>query len=460
MAPKMSNMTNAEAGLVGRWRSRGYGWLLEVGHNGWAIEDVTAISRAPADSGGAGTFAQAFEQAPATDANVIQLTHRGDTTAYVFDRCAPNVQLPNLQAQTDTNALRNFDVFCRTFAENYAFFELRRVNWAESCARVRATLTAQSDSDALRRALADLVAPLRDAHVSVVAGDVTIDVTSPVRERKLALQKAFGVPGWATDRLAYTQGIQRAFGEMFLGGRFRATSNMMMIYGEIEPGIGYVTIFGEFGHADTARARAALDLPRPRLEAASFLADERAAMERALDDVATALAATKAVIIDARLNYGGYDRLGLALAGRFTTVPRVAFRKKAWTPSGFVGEQAIVVEPRTPSLANRPVYLLTSRQTASAGEILVLGLMACPNVTRVGEATLGILSDNLYKRLPNGWEVSLSNEIYEAPSGALYEAAGIPPDVETHVFDPKDVRGGFHHAVDRAVALATAKVSS
>jgi len=451
--------TDMEAKLTGRWRARGYGWLLDVGQGGWAIQDVTAISRAPADGGAAGTCADAFEQTPSGEPSAIRLKHRGDLTTYVFDRCPPNLKLPNLEAGSDNDALRNFDVFARTFAENYAFFDLRHVNWAQSCANVRARLNARSDSDALRNAIADLVAPLRDAHVSIVAGDTVVDVTSPVRERKLALQKAFAVPAWAQDRMAYTQGLQRAFGEMFLGGRFRATSNTMMIYGEIAPGIGYVTIFGEFGHADTERSRAALDLPRPRLEAASFLADEIAAMERALDEVATALASTKAVIIDARLNYGGYDRLGLALAGRFTDTPRVAYTKKAWTPAGFVNQQSIHIELRTPSLANRPVYLLTSRQTASAGEILVLGLMACPNVTRVGEATLGILSDNLYKRLPNGWEVSLSNEIYEAPDGALYEAAGIPPDIETPVFDPADVRGGFRHAVERAVALAKAKVS-
>lgn len=451
-------MTNGEP--AGRWRARGYGWLLSVSPDGWSMEDVTTISRAHADGGGPGTFAQAFELAHRADPNVLCLKHRGDVTTYVFDRVPTAARFAPVQSHVDRDALRNFDVFARTFAENYAFFDLRNVDWAECCARVRAMLRPDAGDDALRAALAELVAPLKDAHVSIVAGHATIDVTSPVRDRKLALQKAFGVPGWAQDRHAYTQGIQRAFGEMFLGGRFRATSNMMMIYGEIAPGIGYVTIFGEFGHADTARARAALDLPRPRLEAASFLADEAAAMEHALDEVAVGLAATKAVIVDARLNYGGYDRLGLALGGRFTNVPRVAYTKKAWTPEGFVSEQSITIEPRSLSLSGRPVYLLTSRQTASAGEILVFGLMACPNVTRVGEATLGILSDNLYKRLPNGWEVSLSNEVYQAPDGALYEAVGIPVDVETPVFDARDVRGGFRHAVDRAAALATAKVSS
>jgi C-terminal processing protease CtpA/Prc len=224
----------------------------------------------------------------------------------------------------------------------------------------------------------------------------------------------------------------------------------MMIYGEIDPGVGYVSLFGEFGHAATARACAALDLPRPRLEAASFLADEIAAIEQSLDEVAHAFADMRAVIVDARLNYGGYDRIALEFAGLFTDRRRIAYRKKAWTGNGFTSSQSIEIAPRKHSLSHLPVCLLTSRQTASAGEILVLGMMSCPNVTRVGEATLGILSDNLYKPLPIGWEVSLSNEIYEAPDGALYEAVGIPPQVETPVFDPADVRAGLRAAVDRA----------
>ena len=284
-------------------------------------------------------------------------------------------------------------------------------------------------------------------------------MTSPIRDRKEKVLQAFGAPPWSQDRLVYTQTIQKAFGEMFLHGRYRATSNHMMIHGEIEPGVGYVSLFGEFGHAETARARAALDLPRPRLEAASFLGDEIAAIDKSLEEVARAFASMRAVIVDARLNYGGYDRLALDFAGLFTDRPRLAYRKKAWTGNGFASSQEIGIAPRSHSLSHLPVFLLTSKQTASAGEILVLGMMSCPNVTRVGEATLGILSDNLYKPLPIGWEVSLSNEIYEAPDGALYEAAGIPPQVEIPVFDSADVRGGFRVAVDQAMEIVRSRLT-
>jgi carboxyl-terminal processing protease len=451
-------MVDAQDDLAGRWLSRGYGWMLDVAPSGFTVFDITPLSRIAVDRGAPGSFAVAFEIVGRTGADAFQARHRGDVTTYSFDRSPAGFAVPAEDVAIDHGAERSFEVLWRTFADHYAFFGLRAVDWERSYRRIRPKVVATMDEDSLRGICAELIAPLRDAHVSIAAGDVVLDATSPVRDRKIALQKAFGVPAWASDRQAYTSGIQKAFGEMFLGGRFRATSNTMMIYGEIAPEIGYVTIFGEFGHADTARSRAALDLPRSRLEAASFLADETAAIETALDEVAAGLAHTRAVIVDARLNYGGYDRLSLVLAGRFVDRPCVAYRKKAWTQGGFVNHQAIEVAPRALSLAGRPVYLLTSRQTASAGEILVLAMMGAGDITRVGEATLGILSDNLYKRLPNGWEVSLSNEVYEASDGALYEGVGIPPDVETVVFDPADVRGGFRHAVDKAAALAQKKL--
>jgi C-terminal processing protease CtpA/Prc len=52
-----------------------------------------------------------------------------------------------------------------------------------------------------------------------------------------------------------------------------------------------------------------------------------------------------------------------------------------------------------------------------------------PGVTLMGQRTAGMLSDNLLKPLPNGWEVSLSNEIYAAHDGVVFEGLGVAPDV-------------------------------
>ncbi|HEY1706968.1 MAG TPA: S41 family peptidase [Rhizomicrobium sp.] len=434
---------------AGLWQSRGYGWLLDVAPAGdFTVYDITQISGVAVDSGP--LFEEVFDNVVCESPSVLRLTHRGDVTTYWFDRLgAMPAQCAGDFASDD--ARRNFEVLWRQFRENYAFFPLRGVDWEQSYRTFRPRVGANISREDLWQVFRDLIGPLRDTHVKISDGPRTLDVTSPIRDRKQKLIETFNAPPWSESRLKYTQVLQQALGDMFLGGRFRTASNHMMIYGEIAPAIGYVTLFGEFGHAGTPCASAALDLPRPRAEAAPFLADEIAAINASLDEIAIAFADMRAVIVDARLNYGGYDRLALEFAGLFTDQPRVAYRKKAWTGNGFTSSQDIGVALRKHTLAHLPVALLTSKQTASAGEILVLGMMACPNVTRIGEATLGILSDNLYKPLPIGWEVSLSNEVYEAPDGALYEAIGIPPEIETPVFDPADVRAGLHIAVQRAL---------
>ena len=68
----------------------------------------------------------------------------------------------------------------------------------------------------------------------------------------------------------------------------------------------------------------------------------------------------------------------------------------------------------------------------------------------MGQDTAGMLSDNLLKPLPNGWELSLSNEIYTSCDGQVFEGRGIAPDVP----EISDGRGAI-----RARAAGVADVS-
>jgi C-terminal processing protease CtpA/Prc len=110
------------------------------------------------------------------------------------------------------------------------------------------------------------------------------------------------------------------------------------------------------------------------------------------------------------------------------------------------------VEPEGPIQITRPIFLLTSQATASAAEAFVYFMMAFPHVTRVGEKTRGVLSDMLLMRLPNGWETSISNEVYTAVNGICYESSGIPPQVEAPVFNPTNFYGDLNRTVEHAVS--------
>jgi carboxyl-terminal processing protease len=94
---------------------------------------------------------------------------------------------------------------------------------------------------------------------------------------------------------------------------------------------------------------------------------------------------------------------------------------------------------------------MTSNVTVSAAEILTLAMRALPNVTHVGETTRGSLSDMLAKRLPNGWSVTLSNEVYLDAHGKGWEGAGIAPSLAIPVFIGDDDPAASHARALRAL---------
>ena len=74
--------------------------------------------------------------------------------------------------------------------------------------------------------------------------------------------------------------------------------------------------------------------------------------------------------------------------------------------------------------------MLTSQQSASATDMLALSSMELKNLKRIGSHTNGAISDALQKTLPNGWNYSLSNEVYTDNNDVCYENIGVPVNYE------------------------------
>lgn len=60
----------------------------------------------------------------------------------------------------------------------------------------------------------------------------------------------------------------------------------------------------------------------------------------------------------------------------------------------------------------------------------MLGSLSFNNFERLGSKTNGIFSELLWKQLPNGWEYSLSNEVYMDTKNKTYEGDGIDVDFD------------------------------
>ena len=97
------------------------------------------------------------------------------------------------------------------------------------------------------------------------------------------------------------------------------------------------------------------------------------------------------------------------------------------------------------SETDRPQVHLVNRE-ASTGPTRRL--------TRIGERTHGELSDVMERHLPNGWTVMLSNELYRAADGEIYEGRGVPPHVRIPFLRPEDVDAGRDPMLDRVLAGA------
>lgn len=446
---------------LGCWASRGYGWVLEFSERGYTLHHASRINLLAAEHGTPEDFFAAYDVTAHTP-DRLSLHQAGDITRYDFH---PLPQLPAVTRIAAPGAVRdpqpNFETLWQVFDEHYAFFGLHGVDWAQMYQRQCARVHAASSDDALARVFADMLLPLEDGHVSLSAGEHSVYRLGAMPLRN-ALQQAFGTPQVRISLRSTVDAIASRHAELLLEP-YRATRtapasacNGILSWCRLKPGIGYLSVLRLFGFADTAAARGADDLPHGRSAVAQFLRDDLAALEPALDRIFTELADCRALVLDLRINGGGFDRAGMAIANRFADRARLGFTKCARDGSGHTALQRFELQPGIrPGFAG-DVYVLASPLCVSAGEIFTLCLRALPQVHVLGQHTAGMLSDNLNKPLPNGWELSLSNEIYTSSDGQVYEGCGIAPDAAMTVLDAERFVPALRESLVRTVELIEA----
>ncbi len=243
------------------------------------------------------------------------------------------------------------------------------------------------------------------------------------------------------------------------GSSLRDGGNEIIHWCELSPGIGYISVLRLFGFADTDEAKVADDIPHDRRLLGDFIDRDLKALNAALDQVFDDLQHVDGIILDLRINGGGFDRAGRAIAERFAQTPMIGWQKRPRIGDGFGPTQELWIAPAADHNFHKPVVALQSPLCLSAGEILTLCLEAVPTVTLMGQATTGMLSDNLNKPLPNGWELSLSSEVYESYEGICYEGVGVPPDHPLTVLTEHDCAATLQSSLVAAVGLLEQKIA-
>jgi len=436
----------------GVWKSRGYGWLLELQQSRYSLYDITDHSCVEFESGSAKQFEQGFEIVSYND-DVIVLQVHADITRYGFDRIESlPADVLKLNHPRNSDPELNFEVLWHTFNQDYAFFDRHQVDWQKTYDKYRHQIDQRTSDEQLMDIFKLMLAPLKDNHVHLYGMGLSFTADKNAHA-KAVFKSAFNLETAALGNSRTVAAYHSFVFEKLLGGEGKVAGNQLFTWGFVRPGIAYLNVMRLFGIANTPQAKMATGLPEPRHEFAAFLADDLAAVALILDQIMEDVADANALILDIRVNGGGFDKIGMKIANRFADRKRLAFTKHVFRGGPADPIRKLNVTPEGQRQFTKPVYMLASQRTASAGEILAMCMSTLPHVTFVGEPTLGIFSDDLAKHLPNGWKVSISNEFYAMPDGSIHESDGLPPQVASPKKQTSDLAAELQEELQFTIAL-------
>lgn len=403
----------------GIWEQLGYGKIFEIKNDSVRIFDICKV--------GCNLYEHVDLRSEGKVESYSQdsLTLRKNMKTYKFVRLNTLPALCTMPNKKPYNPDYNFEVLWNTFNENYSFFETRQINWGNVYKKYKSQLTNETSEIELYLMFDEMLNNLNDGHVSLDMPDSLSDTLDILNEMQVQEPTEKAKVG------------QFELGDIIVKKyckEIKKHNAGMVKWGMMKDNIAYIQL-------NAMLLLAYYDIPR-NLTLQEFFPlysaemdkriaqreDEIKGADLLMDTIVADIRNAKAVIFDLRFNGGGKDEAGLEFIGHFVKERKLITSKKARHRNDFANHQSMFLEPKKPSF-DKKVYILTSNETASASEIAVLATTPYDNFIRIGSNTEGVFSDGLDKRLPNGWEYTLSNEIYVDSKGANYEGSGIPPDI-------------------------------
>jgi len=435
---EITDFATLPEGVLGLWQSRGYGWIFDITPDGMTQYQVTksfCFETPEAAKGLTDTLAldyRYYRAGPGGDALILQLLP--DDTE-IFNRrieALPGACTGASPERATPSAV--FDYFAELVAENYAFFEVRNIDWDARVAAARGEVSDDMTDTALFDVLAGMIDGFSDSHTKLIA-----PMGEGLRRQQDGLGETLSFIRGEGRETEWLIGIFTALQEEILDPESQHVANDRILWGTIDNGrVGYIQVLQMGGFSSTG------------IGDPSFREAEFAVFDEVMDAALTAMADSDFVILDLSNNRGGYDAISRRLASRFTDQAFEAYATEV--PGTGVPPRERVIAPAGRVRYTGPVKLLTSDVTVSGGEIATLALRQLPNVTHYGATTRGSFSTVLSKPLPNGWVAELSNERLLSPDGVLHEETGIAPDVALEVFPLDDPIGGHRRAVEALLA--------
>lgn len=298
-------------------------------------------------------------------------------------------ELPSADTPSD-----NFEALWQMIDERYPFFDYKQkeigVDWNEVHSRYQKKITGKMSRMQLFEVLCQMIAELRDGHVNLGA---SFDVGR----------------NWSYHE-DYPEEYYDSICRGYLGRDYGIASGLQ--WKILDDNLGYI-----------------------RVE--SF---ENPIGDGNISDVLALLASCNGLIIDVRQNGGGSMEYARTLASHFTNDKRLVgyvYHKTGKGHNDFSKPKALYLEPADGMRWQKPVVVITNRQSFSATNDFVKMMKECPNVVQLGDQTGGGSGLPFTQELPSGWTVRYSAVVFTDVDGNQIEF-GIQPDVRVSM-DMNDV---------------------
>lgn len=440
---------------IGSWLADGYNYAIHIGKNnneytlkqysytqdyclvqrevsGYALDELQQIVRLgkgqvifefvePEQSLSPGVMYAKQEALPSHCTN--NLTHLAHEKNYRFD------------------ADRDFEIFWQTFNEAYIGFEKVNIDWYDIEQEFRARLQLVQNENDLVVLFSQMIEPLEDGHNIVIQTELAADFDASMRANLVS--NAVTVYNYASkptyverlmDEYVINNGLELPLSyadvtnaeayiesqlDMYYSNIFNLATTAVNVAGNdhfiwttLENNIGYILINQMDGYTD----------------AFLNLAADKAAAQTQIDTALIDLQDTQAIIIDVRLNEGGFDESSLVYVSRFLNQSTHLYTKHPGRIEKHQSSFDVWGDPAGELQYLKPVVVLTSETTFSGAEVFTLAMRERANTMIIGERSGGGLSDILFKRVSANIAFGLSNEVYTSPQGEWFERDGIPVD--------------------------------
>lgn len=413
---------NNYSSVEGIWESVGYGKILKIDSTTYKYFDITSISCLPSKEGKISDVENSIELKNDT------LVVKRSFSLYYYTRMDKLPDFCTKNTKDKKDPLYNFEVFAETYKNHYAYFELNNIKWNSLYNNAKRKINPNTTEVELYLIIREMIDNLKDNHGSVEPTDEVYEVAESqnVEDEETEQRKEYGdfqIAGLVADHYLKEDLTEDSW---------------LINWGKMEGNIGYIQIKAMFLYGDlnlsdqlvkeNGFVSTYMDSFN-RLSHEQQISEEVSGINNLMNTIMDDLQETKYVILDVRFNGGGHDVVSLEILKHFNSSRIQIASKKARHNNSYTRKTPIYLESAK-SPYTKPVYLLTSQQSASATDMLALASMEIPQIKRIGSHTNGAISDALQKTLPNGWYFSLSNEIYTDINGKHYENIGIPVDVD------------------------------